>query len=336
MARSEPPEPDFLITPLAARGEVGQLWGPGGIGKSMLVEACCGGVGTGAVVAGLRCEKGRVMYLDAENGEYEVHRRVRNLALPPDQVAIYDASSTHVVHHQKAIARAIKADKPDLLVLDSLRRLTPGTDENDSGDMAEVIGVIKTFAQRYELAVLLIHHARKDGTTERGSSAIKDQVSISWEMRRAPGVGDRHLRCLHNDKMRIAAEPDDLWLRIVWNGGVQIVAAQSPDDALPLATGPQRSVIAQSIVDLLEERKGSRATICKHLGRTEKDGTVRRALAELVDSGEIEKRPDGKYARVPLRQPPVVAPLAPGTPTPSASSGASGESVAPKVARKRT
>jgi hypothetical protein len=273
------------------------------------------------------------LYLDAENGAYEVHRRVRNLDLPPEHVAIYDASAAHLVRDADAVEAAIEHERPDLLVLDSLRRLTPGTDENDSGAMAEVVGRVKQWAADFDLAALLIHHARKDGTTERGSSAIKDQVSVSWQMRREPGGYDRSLRILECLKMRIAAEPPDLWLSIVWNGGVHIIATDSPDNVPALATGPERSRLAGDILGVLEGgKRGTRAAIARRIGKDPKDGTLRRAMEELVGTGRIERGDDGKYGQVPPVPPPGVAPVASGTP----DSGASGESVAPKVAPKRS
>lgn len=333
MAATEPPEPDFVVQHLAARGEVSQLWGAPGVGKSMVVEACCGGVGHGAAVAGLECTPGKVLYLDAENGDYEVHRRVRNLDLPPGSVAIYDAGAAHLVDDEVYIRAAIDKEDPDLLVLDSLRRLTPGTDENDSGAMAEVIGIVKHLANEYDLAALLIHHARKDGAMERGSSAIKDQVSISWEMKRVPGSTDRHLRRLQNHKMRIGPEPDDRWLRIVWDHGVRIVEAEPPDDAPRLASGRVRDELAHRILDVLEGKKGDRKQLAHAVGTDPKNGTFRRALQDLLDGGVLDLR-NGKYRTVPQPHSSVTAYLAPGTTRDSATSSASGDPVAPSVARQ--
>lgn len=58
-------------------------------------------------------------------------------------MAIYDGTGAHLVRDEGYLRAAIKYEEPDLVVLDSLRRLTPGSDENDSGDMAEVVGLIK-------------------------------------------------------------------------------------------------------------------------------------------------------------------------------------------------
>ena len=322
-----------MVGNLAARGEATLLWGAPGVGKSLLVEACCGGVGHGETVAGMRCKRGRVLYLDAENGEYEVHRRVHNLGLPADSVVIYDASTTRVQQNAKNIRAAIKWEAPDLLVLDSLRRMTVGMDENESGAMATVVALTKEWATDFDLATLLIHHARKDGRAERGSSAIKDQVSISWEMCRESNVVDRNLRRLVNHEMRIAAEPADRWLRIEWEDGLRIVDSDEPEDD-ELATGP-RGEMKQQIVDALEGKRGTRSAIAKAIRCDSKHGTFRRALQDLETTGFISRNGDDKYGKVPVpRVPnPPVGTLAPGTQTNGATTGASGESVAPRRTR---
>lgn len=289
MAKTKPPEPDFLVEQIVAAGEVTVLWGAPGIGKSLCSEAFTRGVALGEPVAGLECRRGRVLYLDAENGEYEIHRRVRGLGLPSASVAIYDASaSVHLVSDFDAIHAVVAAEKPDMLVLDSLRRLTPGSEENDSGAMAEAIGSMKALAQEFKCGVLVIHHARKDGGEYRGSSAIRDQVSISWQLARS-GDTDRSHRVLRNDKMRIGPEPGALYLSIVHGGGtIGIRAADEPAPGEHLASGRKTAEVAEQILEVLEQHPSlTRPAIAKTLGRTPRDGTVRRALEDMQERGFV-------------------------------------------------
>jgi hypothetical protein len=298
MAKTEPPKPDFVIGQLAARGEIGLLWGRHGLGKSLLAEAACAAVSKGDEVIDLPCTKGKVCYVDAENGEYEVHRRVRSVGLSPKNIVIYDAQrSVHIVTHDKQFRSMLEHEQPDLLVLDSLRRLTPGSEENDSGVMAEVVSGVKAWAQEFDLAVLLVHHARKDGTAFRGSSAIEDQVSIAHEMSRdsTPGA-DRNLRRLHCLKMRIAKEPDDLWFRINPVGDRLLVEAADEPEPLPVS-GTARVDVAAEILAALAGAPLSRPQIATALGRDKKDQTLRRAVDELAEAGRIEQMDDKKWRR---------------------------------------
>ncbi len=338
MRKSQPPEADFVVAGLAARGEVSVIWGPGGIGKSMLVEACARGVGLGETIAGLACKKGRVLYFDAENGEYEVHRRVHSLGLPPSRVAIYDASaSVHLEHDYAEISSVVEAEQPDLVVFDSLRRLTGGSEENDSHDMAEAIGAMKRIAQHADTAVVVIHHSRKDGTAFRGSSAIRDQVSISWQMGREEKDLDRSRRFLRCDKMRIGPEPEDLWLHIVHEpltGSVEIVGSEEPGLASLVGKTQASTSVARQIVDALADGAMTRPEVCEVIGRSSKDGTVRRTFKELEEKGAIRQVGGRRWEGVPKTT--LGTPeLAPPEKSKGAKRGATGGSSAPSTSRKR-
>ena len=300
MARNDPPEPDFLVELVAARGEVTLLWGSAGIGKSLLTEALGRGVACGEDVAGLACKRGHVLFIDAENGANEIHRRVHQLGLPAARVAIWDASEgVHLVTDYSDIVQIVEREKPDLVVFDSLRRLTPGSQENDSDVMADAIAHVKQIAQTCGVAVILIHHARKDESIYRGSSALRDQVSVSWKLGRDSQDSDRDRRYLDCDKMRIAPEPNGrLWLRIVRDHGTVRMEA---DGAPPQRTvsGRQRADIADQILKMLDQEPMTRPALARALGRQAKDGTVRRALAELQEVGLVESQAKGKWRRVP-------------------------------------
>ena len=82
MLTTEPAPVDWLVEGVAARGALTLLAGREKEGKSMValaVGACV--LSGGGSVAGLTCRPGRVLIVDAENGESEAHRRVRALGL---------------------------------------------------------------------------------------------------------------------------------------------------------------------------------------------------------------------------------------------------------------
>ena len=92
MLATEPEPIDSLIDGVVARGTLGLLGGREKEGKSLLALglSACMAVG-GGTVAGIACQPGRVLVVDAENGEREAHRRVRALGLGEAQ-----ADSFHV------------------------------------------------------------------------------------------------------------------------------------------------------------------------------------------------------------------------------------------------
>ena len=81
-----------------------------------------------------------------------------------------------------------------------------------------------------QLAVLLIHHARKGRDAFRGSSSIEDQLSVVWEM--SADAHDEDVRRLHCEKIRVDEKPADGWVRVRRDGKkVSVVATEKPTGA---------------------------------------------------------------------------------------------------------
>ena len=82
--------------------------------------------------------------------------------------------------------RSWTSTSPSVLMLDSLRSLTPGLDENDSKDteaaLRPVVGGVS--GQRMGIATLILHHAGKSGVEYRGSTAIGSAVELGFTMSR--------------------------------------------------------------------------------------------------------------------------------------------------------
>lgn len=288
MESTEPPPIPWMVENFAARGEVTQLWARPGFGKSFVAMSFAGGVGHGEEVAGFDCEQGRASVFDAESGRREVHRRVRNLGLPADAVSIYEAAGLHLVRDLGEFRAELTANPADLIVFDSLRRLLPGTEENDSDKMAEGIAAIRQLAQEFDAAAVVIHHGNKAGTSYRGSTAIEAEVSLSFKLDREAGDPDKRRRVLRCEKARICEEPDSRWLRLSVEFHNVYVEAAGPYDGNSEAPAPAAAAIGPAILALLDNRDLTRPQIAQELGRTPKDGTVRRVLSNLEEAGHVE------------------------------------------------
>jgi RecA-family ATPase len=137
---SEVPAPiPWLAPPVLPRGALTALYAPGGDGKSLLSMALCAAVAHGGELAGIACEQGTAVYLDAENGEHEIHRRVHTLDLPALGVRVADAGRFDLRRDIGELETLVGEMTPDLLVLDSLRSMTPGMEENATDQTARVL-----------------------------------------------------------------------------------------------------------------------------------------------------------------------------------------------------
>lgn len=301
MAAKAPPPVAWLASLLLPRGALTALYAPGGDGKSLFSMALAAAIANGEALAGIECEQGTTIYLDAENGEREIHRRIHTLGLPASGVRVADAGGLCLRRQMSAVEETISEARPDLLVLDSLRSLTPGMDENDTAQTARVLDPLRRLAYESNAAILLIHHANKAGRDFRGASSIRDSVDVLWHLGRQENDPDAQRRFLTCRKMRVAAEPGQRWLRLeVDRGHVLIDQAEAPDDQPTHAAQPVRARLTDAILTIMDEPLRL-SEVAERVGRGPKDGSVRNALRALVADGLLVRN-DHTYAKVQTEQ----------------------------------
>jgi RecA-family ATPase len=206
MVAEAPPAVPWLAPPMLPRAALTALYAPGGDGKSLVALALAAAIAHGGELAGIECEQGTTVYLDAENGEHEIHRRVHTLGLPASGVQVADASRLDLRRDIAEVEAVVRERTPDLLVRDSFRSMTPGMDENDTGQTARALDPLRRLAHESHASILLIHHSNKAGKDYRGASSIRDSVDVLWHLGRQDGDPDPRRRFLHNVKMRVAPD----------------------------------------------------------------------------------------------------------------------------------
>ncbi|HTU78342.1 MAG TPA: AAA family ATPase [Solirubrobacteraceae bacterium] len=297
MVATPPPPVPWLASPLLPRGALTVLYAPGGDGKSLFSMALCAAIAHGGELAGIECELGASLYLDAENGEREIHRRVHTLGLPASGVQVADAGGLDLRRHMPAVDAVISEVSPDVLVLDSLRSMTPGMDENDTAQTARALDPLRRLAHESGIAILLIHHANKGGRDFRGASSIRDGVDVLWHLGRQEDDPDPLRRFLVCRKMRVASEPEQRWLRLeVDRGHVLINQAEAPEEQ-PRTARPVRAQLSDQILAGFGARPMTLTAVAETVGRSPKDGSVRNALAALVEDGLIVRH-GNEYEKV--------------------------------------
>jgi hypothetical protein len=68
--------------------------------------------------------------------------------------------------------------RPGLLVFDTLGTCLSGADENNNGQMREVLDSAEEIGRAWDASVLLVHHTGKVGETPRGAQALQDGVAM--------------------------------------------------------------------------------------------------------------------------------------------------------------
>lgn len=292
MAVTEPPKVPWLGEPLLARGSVTMLVGREGQGKSMLGLALASAIGHGSTVAGIKCAPGRVLVIDAENGEAEIHRRVRGLGVKPGTLVYVEAERFDLRADLRDVEALLAHYRPDALMFDSLRSLAPGLDENDSGPVEAALGPLRGLSRRHNLATLVLHHAGKASNGYRGSTAIGAAVDLGFTLAREGD--DPHRRTLTCWKSRLAAEPPPLTLSLRATDGRIAVTA-----ALPVTTTPAASR-TDELTDRLAAIVAARGVLAwgdlaALAGVEPESGTAKRARRRALDDHKLAAYGRGLY-----------------------------------------
>lgn len=284
----------WRVRDLVADGTVTILAGESGSGKSWFAQALCIGVARGLPVAGLPCSPGNALYVDAEMGpQMFVDQRLRPAGVNTPEFDYIDAMGLDVSKDADLawVRSKIEQVEANLVVVDSLRRLTPSKSENDSDDMAPVIALLAKLARDTSTAVVLIHHKGDGEKFYRGSTAIRDQTDALFALLRdgQPDEGEgeddgvRRLRCRGGKgKMRYAPEPPDVYLAISPEDG-GVVACDAPSPRPRAAT--TRETVKQAILAALPVK--TKGELTESIGRSVDDPTFRAAWRELKESCEI-------------------------------------------------
>lgn len=287
-------EEDFIypVHPLAARGFLTVLGGKHSSMKTWLMLLTGAAVHRGEPdVAGMPCAKSVTLYVDAENGACLMGKRFHAAGIPADGLLIADGTLLRLPENLPALKALIVGTAAGLVVLDSLRRLAPGVEENNSDKMAPLVAGIANLARELNVAIVLIHHqsSKEGAATLRGSSTIEDQADIVFVLERVKGDDDPWRRRLSCRKFRIGEEPGDTWFRLaLGTEGSSLTGAEpyvntghgpSLSDAL---AGQLRALAPQVRVD------GGWAPhkLAAAVGRSQDDWSFKQALKALEDGGE--------------------------------------------------
>lgn len=168
----------------------------------------------------------------------------------------------------------------DLLIIDTLHGATVGADENSAQDMGRVLAAAKAAVRALGCAVLLVHHSRKDGQGERGSSALRGALDTLISV--SPSASKFALAAEKlKDGEKWKAQTFDLVamgesVRVWWDEPAELEGSSSRHAAALLAE--------------LQKRPGVRFTakqLAEVVGATpQATGNV---LARLVSKGDVQR-----------------------------------------------
>jgi hypothetical protein len=302
----QPAERRWLVEELWAEEAVGIVGGEPKVGKSFLALDL-----VVAVASGTPCLRqypiprpGRVLLYAAEDALHLVRRRLDGICraagveLAALDVHVITAPTLRLDHpgDRDRLAATVAALRPRLLVLDPFVRLHR-IDENVSGEVAPLLAYLRELQRRHQLAVAVVHHARKGAARARAGQALRgssefhawgdsnlylrrvgDQLTLTVEQRAAASIGGIALALEGND--------DALALRVL-----ERRTTLDPTSAVPCAEDRVARALAQASAPLTVAalRRACRirtATLCRVLAELVRGGRVRRTAAGYLLAGQ--------------------------------------------------
>ena len=162
----------WLVDTLWARAAVGVLGGAPKCCKSWLALDLAVSVASGTACLGAFDvdDPGPVLLYMAEDAAPVVKARLSgicrarqlDLASVPIHVITVPVLRLDRGRDQARLRDAVRRHAPRLLVLDPFVRLHR-IDENDAGEVSALLGYLRTLQRQHDVAVLVVHHARKNG-----------------------------------------------------------------------------------------------------------------------------------------------------------------------------
>lgn len=302
-----PDEQRWLVDQLWSEHAVGLIGGEPKTCKSFLALELAV-----AVASGKPCLRrfvvprpGPVLLFAAEDALHVVRQRlegiaaVAGVALEHLNIQVITAARVRLDLKQdvERLVNTVAHLRPRMLVLDPFVRLHR-CDENASAEVAPLLDLLREMQRQYQLAVVLVHHAKKGGRNIRAGQALRgssefhawgdsllylqrrgDKLTLSGEHRAAAGLDALALR-LRTDDGRLA-------LDILENRtGVETPPSLPVNDRIRhILAAAVEPILLASLRDACRVRK---ATLCA-------------ALADLTRRGQVLKTDAGYQLATPLR-----------------------------------
>lgn len=218
----------WLVEQLWSASAVGVIGGAPKCSKTWLGLDLALSVATGTPCLGKYAvpEPGPVLMYLAEDALPLLRERVAGMArhrgvdLQSVEIHVITAATLRLDldPHRTRLFETAKRLRPRLLLLDPLVRLH-GIDENNAGEVAELLAYIRSLQRQLDLSVVLVHHTRKNapggaaaGQGLRGSSDLhafgdsnlylrrtRDRLVLSTEHRAAPASPPVDLQLVATD-----------------------------------------------------------------------------------------------------------------------------------------
>jgi hypothetical protein len=295
--------------PEAGQWLIDGLWGDQAVGIVGGEPKCCKSFlaldMAVAVAAGVPCLRrfpvgrpGRVLLFAAEDALPIVRARLEGIAraagvgLADLDVQVITAPSLRLdlATDQERLAVTVAALRPALLILDPFVRLHR-IDENASADVAPLLAYRRDLQRRYQLAVAVVHHARKGAARVREGQALRGSSEFhAW------GDSNLYLR-RHHEQLTLSVEhraaPSCTGIPLRLRADAGVLALEVLDRPAPTATPASSPSGTDRVEQALAEATAPVSLAVLRRACHMRMATLCAILAALTSAGRLRKTPAG-------------------------------------------
>lgn len=220
---SQPLQPlNFVVDTLISQG-LHILAGSPKVGKSWLALWLAVTVAKGEPVWGMRVKQGTTLYLCLEDSQLRIQNRLFDVTEDAPPNVHFCTESRILGNGLTEQLEQFLGGHPDtsLIIIDTLQMIRGTTYDNTYANDYRDLSALKRLADAYRIAILLIHHLRKEKADDvfnriSGTTAISGAVDSSFTLvgeRR--GSGRAKLHCIGRDieyrELELRRNADNVW-----------------------------------------------------------------------------------------------------------------------------
>lgn len=238
----QPPEATWLIETLWLASGVGLLGGQAKVCKTYLAAELSLAIASGQPALGTFPihRPGPVLFFGAEDSLSALRARFDGLAqtrgcdLQRLPLYLIDVPVLRLdqADDLKRLRAAIASCRPRLLVLDPFVRLVGRIDENSAADVSTVLGSLRAIQRDLDVAILLVHHARKSPVSHPNQAYRGSTDFAAWS-------DSNLLLARHNKQLALTVEhrsapsPEPIHLTFIQDPAPHLAALHAPPAPLP-------------------------------------------------------------------------------------------------------
>ncbi len=220
---SKPLQPlNFVVDTLISQG-LHILAGSPKVGKSWLALWLAVTVAKGEPVWGLPVKQGTTLYLCLEDSQLRIQNRLFDVTEDAPPSVHFCTESRILGDGLEEQLRQFLTEHPDtvLIIIDTLQMIRNAGYDNTYANDYRDLSALKKLADAHGIAVLLIHHLRKEKADDvfnriSGTTAISGAVDASFTLvEEQRGSGRARLSCIGRDieyrELELRRNADNVW-----------------------------------------------------------------------------------------------------------------------------